>query len=96
MCVADTKGTKKSPKALFSKIDKELISRINNIAERQNILQMKKKKILSGNDIMELFNLKQGKEVGRLLSILEDIEDEFGESLTKDIAIGELFKRSKT
>ena len=95
LCIADTKGTKKSSEALFSKIDKELISRINNIAERQNILQMKKKKILSGNDIMELFNLKQGKEVGRLLSILEDIEDEFGESLTKDIAIDELFKRSK-
>ena len=54
---------------------------------------VKKKSILNGQEIMELLNIKQGSEVGRASKIVEDLEDEYGESLTKDIAKEELLKR---
>lgn len=56
-------------------------------------LAVKKKSILNGEEIMELLNIKQGSEVGRASKIVADLEDEYGEALTKDMAKEELLKR---
>lgn len=93
VCDADTKGTEKSEDAKFSKLNYSLVERINNLKNEKEETQ--EKNILTGDDIMEIFSIPSGKKVGELLRIVTDLQDEYGNSLTKEFAIDELKKRYK-
>ena len=56
----------------------------------------KKKPILDGREVMELLGIKSGTEVGKAVKIVADLEDEYGDELTKEFAKEELKKRFVT
>ena len=66
------------------------------IEEIRKKIDVKKKPVLNGKEIMDLLGLKQGPEVGRATNMLTDIEDDYfekGKELTKDDAKKELLER---
>ena len=93
VCDADTKGTEKSEEAKFSKLNYELIERINKLKEETE--EVKEKNILNGNDIMEIFSIPSGKLVGEILEKVSEMQYEYGNSLTKEFVIEELQKQYK-
>jgi poly(A) polymerase len=59
-------------------------------------IPVSKKPTLSGREIMRAFAIPPGREIGRLLKVVEEIEDDWasrGQVLTKDEALTELAKR---
>jgi poly(A) polymerase len=67
---------------------------LNERINKQNLIPIKNKSILSGTEIMSILGLKSGKEVGNAILALRDIEDDYainGKILTEDEAKVELF-----
>lgn len=62
----------------------EIRKRIKQLLEEN---KNKKFVYFNGHEIMQIFNLKPGKEVGKLMSIQNEIIDEFGYNLNKKYAL---------
>ncbi len=52
-----------------------------------------KSDLFTGNEIMELLDLKEGKIIGSVKEFVKELEDEFGNKLTKEFATKEIAKK---
>ncbi len=64
----------------------ELYDYAKKIYDEEMAKPKKPKKVLTGNDVMEILNIKPGPEVGKILSLIEDLQWE-GKIKTKEEAI---------